>query len=71
MIKPRLELFKNRTIDNGKDWIDYNQKDLNDVRSPKDIVSFNKRYFNKHPDEQRKGLLDAMILGNGLKLHPQ
>jgi len=26
MIKPLLELFKNRAIEYGKDWIDYKQK---------------------------------------------
>ena len=55
MIKPWLDLFKNREIGNGKDWIDYNQRKLNDVRSLKDIVSNNKRCFNKHIIEQRKG----------------
>ena len=59
MIKPRVELFKNRGIEYGKDWIDCNQRGLNGVRSLKHIVSNNKRYFNKHLDEQRKGLLDA------------
>ena len=39
MINPRLELFKNRVFEYGKDWIDYNQIELNDVKSLKDIVS--------------------------------
>ena len=71
MIKPLLELHKNRAIEYGKDWIDYNQRDLNNMRSLKDTVSNNKIYFNKRLDEQRKGLLDAMILGEGFKIHPR
>ena len=71
MIKPRLELFKKRAIESRKDWIDYNQRELNDMRSLKLIVSSNKIYFNAHLDEKRKGLLDAMILGKELKLHPR
>ena len=55
MTKPRLELSKNRAIEYGKDWIDYNQRVLNNARSLKDIVSNNKRYFSKHHDKQRKG----------------
>ena len=38
MIKPQLELFKNRTIEHGKDRIDYKQRDLNDLISLKDII---------------------------------
>ena len=60
---------KNRVIEYGRDWIYYNQRELNQVRSLKDIVSNDKRNFNNHPDEQRKGLLHAMILGKGLELH--
>ena len=71
MIKHRLELFKNRAIKYGAYWINYNKRELNDMRSLIDIISINKRYFKKHLDEQRKGLLDAMSLGKGLKLHPR
>ena len=46
MLKPRLQLFKNRAIEYGIDWINYNQRELNNVRSLKEIVSNNKRYFN-------------------------
>ena len=70
MTKPPLQLFKNRAIENGKVCIDYNQRELNNVRSLKDIFSNNKKYFKKNLDEQRKGLLDTIILGKGLKLHP-
>ena len=44
-----------------KFWLDYNQRDLNDEKSLKDIVSNKKRYLYKHLDEQRRGLLDALI----------
>ena len=71
MIKPRLELLKNRAIEHGKDWIDYNQRKFNDVKSLKDTNSNNKRCFNKHQDKQKKGSFDAMIFGKRLKLHPR
>ena len=35
MINLRLELSKNRAIEYGKDRIDYNQRELNDLRSLK------------------------------------
>jgi len=70
MIKSRLELSKNTAIEYGNNWINYNKRDLNYMRSLKDIVSNNKTYFSKYLDEQRKGLLDAKVLGKGLKLHP-
>ena len=38
MIKPRLELFKNKVIEYGRNWIDYNQRELNGVRSIQQIV---------------------------------
>ena len=57
MTKSRLKLFKNRAIEHGKYWINYNKKGLNDVRSLKDKVSNIKRNFNKHLDEERKKLM--------------
>ena len=51
ILKPLLELFKNRTIEHGKDWIDYNLRELKNVTSLKDTVSSNKRYFNNNFDE--------------------
>ena len=66
MIKPWLQLFNNIAIEYGKYRIDYYQRELNNVRSLKDIVLNNKRFFNKHLDEQRKGLLEVLILGNDL-----
>ena len=68
MIKPRLELVKNRGIEYGKEFIDLNRKELDDVfknkKSVKEAIGNNKRYI----DRRGRDLLNTLITGKGLKI---
>lgn len=60
MIKPRLELVKNRGIEYGKELDDV----FKNKKSMKEAIGNNKRYI----DRRGRDLLNTLITGKGLKI---